>query len=92
MKLPKKIVETVDVRSIQVHAKVCDSGCYTLKDQNGKDIASRDDYVPSFFPEEHYGDYIILDIELETGKILNWKKPIEQDVSRAFNLIEGEDD
>lgn len=92
MKLPRKIVETIDVKSIEVHAKVCDSGSYTLKDSNGNNIAIRDDYVPSFFPEEHYGDYLILNIDLESGKILNWKTPIEQEVSRAFNLIEGEDD
>jgi len=26
-------------------------------------------------PEEHYGDYVELQIDLETGQIMNWKKP-----------------
>ena len=91
MKLPRKIIENIDARSILVHAKVCDSASYTLKDMNGKELALRDDYVPSFFPDEHYGDYLILDIELESGRILNWKRPDELAVSEAFNLIERDE-
>lgn len=30
-------------------------------------------YVPSFMPGEHYGDYVCLEIDPYTGKILNWK-------------------
>jgi len=26
-------------------------------------------------PEEHYGDYVELEIDIETGVILNWKRP-----------------
>jgi hypothetical protein len=43
-----------------------------------------DGYVPKFFPGQHYGDYVELEIELETGRILNWKKPTEEDLS-VFN-------
>jgi len=88
MKLPRKIIENIDVKSILVHAKVCDSGTYALKDVNGKEVAVREDYVPSFFPDDHYGDYLVLDIDLESGQILNWKRPDELSVSEAFNLIE----
>lgn len=31
-------------------------------------------YVPSFMPGEHYGDYLMIDIDPYTGLILNWKK------------------
>ena len=34
-------------------------------------------YVPDFFPGKHYGDYVLLNIDIETGQILNWKKPTE---------------
>ncbi len=92
MELPRKIVETVKAKSVRVHVKVCDTGCYELRDPDGKRIAEIDeDYVPGFFPEEHYGDYLILDIELETGKILNWKKPEPIEVARSFGLIEAEE-
>lgn len=37
-------------------------------------------YVPSFFPGEHYGDYVQLEIELATGRILNWTPPTKQDL------------
>ena len=39
---------------------------------DGKDC---DGYVPDFFPGNHYGDYVMLDIDVDTGRITNWKKP-----------------
>jgi hypothetical protein len=88
MDLPRKIVETVQVESVTVHAKVCDSGVYVLKDKEGREIAERADYVPEFFPGEHFGDYLTLNINLETGQIMNWKKPDPALVAKAFGLIE----
>jgi len=37
-------------------------------------------YVPNFFPNEHWGDYIELDIDVDTGQILNWNKPTVKDI------------
>lgn len=31
-------------------------------------------------PGQHYGDYVILDIDLDTGKILNWKPPTAEQI------------
>lgn len=43
-----------------------------------------DGYVPDFFPEEHCGDYVELKIDIDTGIILNWKKPSKKDLA-IFN-------
>lgn len=81
----------VNAKSVEVHVKVADCGCYTLKSATGTEIAEiSEDYVPKFFPGEHYGDYLILDIEIETGQILNWKKPTPTQVAEAFKL-KGDD-
>ena len=88
MKIPKKVVETVHVKSVRVHAKVCDSASYSLIGANDLVIAERDGYVPNFFPEEHYGDYLDLEIDIETGMILNWTKPDPEEVAKAFGLLE----
>lgn len=45
-------------------------------------------YVPNFFPGEHWGDYIILDIDIDTGQILNWKTPTDIELA---NLDTSED-
>lgn len=87
MKIPKQIVETVDAKYVRIHAKVVDSASYSLHTQDGTKIADRDDYVPSFFPEDHYCDYIILNIDLETGQVLNWVKPKSEEVAIAFGLM-----
>ena len=91
MKIPKQIVEEVEAKTVRVNAKVCDSGSYTLLDADGKAIADRDDYVPSFFPGQHYGDYLELDIDIETGQITNWKKPEPKEVAQAFGILPKEE-
>lgn len=55
-----------------VHYKVCDDGEYFLHDADGKRVLKYGDYnVPSFFPGEHYGDYLIMQINAD-GKIADW--------------------
>ena len=59
----------------ELHYKVCDDGCYYLKDENNDVVLSIDfDYVPRMMcPKENgYGDYIIMDID-ENGFIADWK-------------------
>lgn len=83
----------VEAKTIEIYAKVRDSGTYTLKDQDGKDIAERDDYVPSdIFPGDSGGDYLDLKIDLETGQILNWDPPTAAALQEAFNLNGKSDD
>lgn len=40
-----------------------------------------DGYVPEFFPGQHYGDYVTFNIDIETGRILNWVKPSVKDLA-----------
>jgi hypothetical protein len=47
-------------------------------------------YVPDFFPGMHYGDYVILDIDIESGKILKWETPSDEDLANLFKLDENE--
>ena len=44
-----------------------------------------DGYVPSFFPGKHYGDYVQMEIDLATGKILNWVVPTYAEIDETFN-------
>ena len=44
-----------------------------ITDGNKTLVADYCDYVPDFMPDDHYGDYVILDIDLDTGKIVNWR-------------------
>ena len=67
----------VEVKTISINAK-CSDLCFSeLKNEKGAVVAEHDGYVPALMPEEHYGDYVQLDIDLETGRILNWRKPDE---------------
>lgn len=86
MKINIPSVIEVDIKTVSVHVKVCDSGNYYFKDVDGKIIVTKEgDYVPSLFPGEHYGDYLILDIDIESGLILNWKKPSIEKLIESFS-------
>jgi len=75
--------KTVDVNRISISAK-CSDLCYSeLQDSNGIGVAEHNGYVPALMPDDHSGDYVILDIDLETGTILNWKRPTRSVVEKT---------
>ena len=45
-------------------------------------LAENNGYVPGFMPGEHYGDYVQLEIDVATGRILNWKPPSDATILR----------
>lgn len=65
-------------RILSMSAKCSDLFSASLND--GKSIKQYDGYVPEFFPSEHWGDYVILDIDIDSGKIINWKTPTAKDL------------
>ena len=67
-------------KTVSISAKCSDLFGATFYDENGTTIKEYDGYVPDFFPGKHWGDYVMLDIELATGKILNWKAPTEKQI------------
>lgn len=69
---------------ISISAKCSDLFSATLYKDNAF-AGEYDGYVPKFFPGDHYGDYVQLDIDIETGQILNWKKPSASDL-KIFKL------
>jgi len=60
-------------KSIHLFSKVRDGFCYRfLTAEGGAFVECISDYVPGFMPRDHYGDYVDLEIENATGKILDW--------------------
>jgi hypothetical protein len=60
-------------------------------DKDGQVIKFYDGAVPKFMPEEHWGDYIRLEIDLKTGRILNWTAT-KQDVIAFMSDPNNADD
>jgi len=81
---------TRELKVLHISAKCSDLCCAELKDENGHVVATHDGYVPDFMPEDHFGDYVELDIDLETGKLLNWKKPSAAEVEKEITEKEWE--
>ena len=77
--------KAVNVTTVKTHIKVCDRFTASFVDSDGNKVKDYDGYVPDFFPEQHYGDYLYLNIDLETGQILNWKKPTPQQLADVIN-------
>lgn len=85
MKINQQKTVQVDVTELHLHIKVCDSFVGDLRDAQGETVAGYEGYVPDFFPGDHYGDYLILNIDLETGQIKNWKKPQAADIEKMIS-------
>jgi hypothetical protein len=74
------------MKTIKISAKCSDMFCANLI-IDGKWAGEYDGYVPDWFPNpnnEHYGDYVILTIDLDTGRIIDWKKPTQTQLDKTF--------
>jgi hypothetical protein len=74
-----KVIQ-VEAKTLKVHMKVRDQFHARLVDADGELLKDYDGYVPHFMPGEHFGDYVILDIDIDTGQIVNWRKPTAIDI------------
>ena len=73
----------VNAKTLQIHCKVSDMFTAHIVDQDGVELGGQDDgYVPDFMPGKHYGDYVILDIDLDTGLVSNWKTPSAEQIEK----------
>lgn len=66
------------MRIINICAKCSDLFAASL---DGKDYVG---YVPDWMPGNHWGDYIELNIDIDTGKIMNWKTPSNKELAETF--------
>lgn len=58
---------------LNINLKVSDMFGCTIQDDKGKYIVEDYcDYVPDFMPGQHFGDYVELEIDTDTGQITNW--------------------
>lgn len=78
----------VEAKTLKIHTRVRDEFTASLLDENGNVLADYEGYVPGFMPGEHFGDYIILDIDIDTGQITNWEVPSRAQIE---GFIAGED-
>ena len=89
MNITKKV--PVDAKTMRIHLKVTDAFSATIADQDGTTIFEQEDgYVPGFMPGEHHGDYLILDIDIDTGQITNWVAPTAAQLQEWAARIEGQ--
>lgn len=72
----------VEPTTMEVLIKCRDDFFFIVRDSQGNNIAHQDDgYVPDFFPGRD-SDYLELQIDVRTGKILNW--PNQKDFIAAL--------
>jgi hypothetical protein len=70
-------------RTLQISAK-CSDLFWARLTVDGKQVGEHDGYVPDWMPGRPYGDYVELTIDLDTGMILNWKKPAQKQLDKTF--------
>lgn len=81
----------VRAKELRIFCKVCDEFTASLHDDDGAIICDQGDgYVPGFMPGEHYGDYLILNIDIETGQVTNWEKPTSAELQEWIEKTKEE--
>lgn len=74
-----------NIKKMVLCAKVSDRLNLTFCDEQDRPVFEYSGYVPKFFPEAdetwNNFDYIVFEIDVETGRILNWKKPSESELN-----------
>lgn len=72
------------MRILRICAKCSDLFTAKLERPNKKPI-THEGYVPDFMPEQHWGDYVELDIDVDSGQIINWKVPTDKVLEQQLN-------
>ena len=86
MKINQLKTVQVEAKEIRIYCHIRDGFTAHIYDQHGEEIGGQDDgYVPDFMPDDHYGDYLILNIDLETGQVTNWQKPAAEQIEKFLN-------
>lgn len=76
------------VKTVKITGKVSDMFSLTAHNENGDFLGEYQGYVPKEI-FGYGGDYIELTIDLETGKIVGWKQPDQEDV---MSILKTHDD
>ena len=85
MEINQQKTVKVNAKTLRIHCKVSDRFTYAIDDAQGDEIYNQDDgYVPDFMPGKHFGDYVILDIDLDTGMVTNWMQPTAAQIEAAI--------
>jgi hypothetical protein len=67
---------------LKISAK-CSDLCSTIFTDSKGNVTESDGYVPSGIGIDEYGDYVVLDIDMKTGQIQNWKSVSDAQVIKA---------
>jgi hypothetical protein len=79
------------VKTITIQVKATDTSFITYHGPNGIVIASEEGNLPNFLPGANYGEYLSLDIDLATGKILNWTSPSQDEISQCLEELNDQE-
>lgn len=83
--------QNVEIKTLKLHLKVRDCFDATFLNEHGNTVLDYSGYVPDFMPGDHYGDYVILDIDIDTGKVINWQVPTKEQLESLINKEDDED-
>jgi hypothetical protein len=72
------------IKTILISAHCADRSNFIAKDANGRFLLDTDpDYVKAGLGFGK-GDYVEIEVNIETGQVVGWKKPTEDDMMDAF--------
>ncbi len=64
----------------------CSDNCWTEYTDSKGNVTESDGYVPQGIgidDDDSFGDYVVMDIDMKTGQILNWKPVTDAQIIKA---------
>lgn len=77
------------MNTICITAKCSDMFSAVMR-KDGKAVGRYNGYVPPWFPtsaSQNDGDYVVLEIDITTGRIVNWRKPTAAQLKSTFTTV-----
>jgi hypothetical protein len=71
---------------LKISAKCSDMCSTEYTDKNGN-VTESDGYVPKNIGIDSWGDYVDIEIDMETGQIQNWKPVSDKQVIAAQKIL-----
>lgn len=77
------------IKTLTISAKCSDMFSAIALNSDGKCVGDYDGYVPEMMGKDTDGDYLCFNIDVKTGRILNWTPPSQATLRRTFGLTKA---
>lgn len=78
---------TMKAKTLKLRCNVFEEFNAELVDEEGRLVSEvEDEHIPPWFPSDEYDMAITLEIDIATGRIVNWTPPTAEQLNKTFDI------